>query len=41
MTEVQNKKIYDLEDRTYEFAKNIRLFTKYLPKNQANLEDCK
>jgi len=41
MTEVQNKKIYDLEERTYQFAKDVRLFVKSLPKNQSNFEDIK
>lgn len=32
---------YDLEDRTLEFARAIRLFVKKLPKNQVNYEDIK
>jgi hypothetical protein len=28
MSEIQNKKIYDLEERTYEFAKRCRDFVK-------------
>ena len=32
---------YDLEDRTFEFAKTIRAFAKQLPKTLPNLEDLK
>ena len=32
---------YDLEDRTFEFAKRVRSFIKKLPKSIANLEDVK
>jgi four helix bundle protein len=35
------KPIYDLEERTFEFAKAIRLFAKTLPKTIANIEDVK
>jgi hypothetical protein len=32
MTEIQNfKPAYDLEERTFQFAKNVRLFVKTLP----------
>lgn len=41
MTKNQNSKRYDLEDRTFEFAKNVRTFVKKLPKTVANIEDCK
>ena len=42
MTEIQNpKREYDLEERTFQFAKNIRLFVKTLPKTIANIEDGK
>ncbi|KKU70112.1 MAG: hypothetical protein UX94_C0011G0040 [Parcubacteria group bacterium GW2011_GWA2_47_21] len=41
MTEVQNRKIYDLEERTLEFAKNIRILVRRLPKNISNYEDAK
>ena len=34
-------KKYDLEDRTYEFAKNVRLFLKNIPKTISNTEDSK
>lgn len=32
---------YDLEDRTFEFAKNNRFFIKKLPKTITNIEDAK
>jgi hypothetical protein len=32
MTEGQNSKRYDLEDRTFEFVKRVRTFIKRLPK---------
>ena len=35
------KQIYDLEERTFEFAKAIRLFAKTLPRTIANIEDVK
>ena len=35
------EKIYNLEDRTYQFAKNCRIYIKSLPKTISNLEDCK
>jgi four helix bundle protein len=38
MTKIQNTKQYDLEERTFQFAKNIALFVKQLPKNISNLE---
>jgi len=41
MTEIQNSKPYDLEDRTFEFAKAVRAFVKKLKKSIANLEDGK
>jgi len=37
----QNSKQYDLEDRTLEFAKRVRVFVKKLPKTIANIEDGK
>lgn len=36
-----NKKTYDLEDRTFEFAKAVRLFVARLPKNISSIEDGK
>jgi four helix bundle protein len=41
MTKKENSKQYDLEDRTFEFAKNVRGFVKRLPKTIANIEDGK
>jgi len=35
-----NKK-YDLEERTLEFAKAIRIFLKDVPRTISNIEDCK
>jgi four helix bundle protein len=35
------KKIYDLEERTFVFAKNVRFFVKKLEKNIWNKEDIK
>ena len=32
---------YDLEDRTFIFAKDVRAFAKQIPKTLANLEDTK
>ncbi|CAN5560032.1 hypothetical protein BH09PLA1_BH09PLA1_00720 [soil metagenome] len=34
-------KTYDLEDRTFEFAKNVRSFLRTLPRTMANIEDGK
>jgi four helix bundle protein len=39
MTENKNSKPYDLEDRTFAFAKSVRAFVKKLPKTAANMED--
>lgn len=42
MTEKPNSKhVYDLEERTFEFAKAVRIFIKTLPKSMANYEDSK
>ena len=42
MIEIQNSKpAYDLEERTFQFAKAVRLFVKILPKSIANIEDGK
>ena len=42
MTKIQNRKlVYDLEERTFQFAKAVRLFVKTLPKTIANIEDGK
>lgn len=32
---------YDLEERTFQFAKNVRLSLKHIDKTLANVEDCK
>ncbi|MFC1825695.1 four helix bundle protein [Thermodesulfobacteriota bacterium] len=42
MTKLQNSKpVYDLEERTFQFAKAVRIFVKTLPKTIANIEDGK
>ena len=41
MTKNRNPKTYDLEDRTFAFAKKVRAFVKKLPKTTANVEDGK
>ena len=38
MTKIQNTKQYDLEERTFQFAKNVALYVKQLPRNISNLE---
>ena len=38
MTKIQNSKRYDLEERTFQFAKRCRDFVKKLPKTIANIE---
>ncbi|MDZ7699980.1 MAG: four helix bundle protein [Deltaproteobacteria bacterium] len=41
-TSVRNgKPVYDLEERTFQFAKAVRLFINTLPKTMANAEDGK
>lgn len=37
----QEAKCYDLEERTYQFAKRVRNFVKKLPRTIANIEDGK
>jgi len=39
MTETQNPKQYDLEDRTHAFARDVRAFVKGLKRTIANVED--
>lgn len=34
-------KVYDLEERTEQFARNCRTLVRALPKDLANIEDCK
>ncbi|MFA5689280.1 MAG: four helix bundle protein [Kiritimatiellales bacterium] len=41
MTEKQNSKIYDLEDRTFGFAKSVRRFVRALKQDIPNYEDSK
>jgi len=42
MTEkANNKPKYDLEERTFQFAKSVRIIIKTLPKTIANIEDGK
>jgi len=41
MTEIQNSKQYDLEDRTLAFARDVRTFVKGLKRTIANIEDGK
>jgi len=41
MTEGENSKRYDLEERTYQFACRVRALIKLLPKTLANIEDAK
>jgi four helix bundle protein len=38
MTKSQNSKTYDLEERTFQFAKDVALIVKKLPKSISNLE---
>ena len=41
MNEEENPKRYDLEERTYEFARRVRAFVKLLNRTLANTEDAK
>lgn len=41
MTEIQNSKQYDLEERTLKFAKEVRDFVSRLKKTISNIEDGK
>ncbi len=41
MTKIQNSKPYDLEERTFQFAKAVRIFVKTLPNTIANIDDGK
>ncbi len=38
---IEQHKIYDLEDRTFQFAKDVRAFIKIIPRSLANIEDSK
>ncbi|MBP7053992.1 MAG: four helix bundle protein [Phycisphaerae bacterium] len=41
MTENESSKQYDLEDRTFAFARNVREFVRGLQRTMANIEDGK
>ena len=41
MYETPGDKKYDLEERTYEFARDVRAFVKKLPRTLCNAEDVK
>jgi len=41
MLQTTANKIYDLEERTFKFAKDVRLFVKTIEKTIANFEDSK
>ena len=41
MSEMQDTKQYDLEERTFLFARNVRSFVRKLPRTIANIEDGK
>jgi four helix bundle protein len=41
MSHNENSKRYDLEERTFEFAKTSRAFVKQLPRTISNIEDVK
>jgi four helix bundle protein len=41
MNEEGNSKRYDLEERTFQFARRVRAFVKQLPRTICNIEDVK
>lgn len=41
MNQKANNKPYDLEERTFQFAKEVRIFAKTLVKNSTNDKDVK
>ena len=41
MNDIAQKIPYDLEERTYQFAKKVRLYIKKLPVSTSNIEDGK
>jgi four helix bundle protein len=41
MPEKPQSKQYDLEERTFEFARDVRSFVRQLPRTLANIEDVK
>ncbi len=38
MTQNKNSKQYDLEERTFQFAKDVALYVNQLPKNISSIE---
>ena len=38
---MENRPIYELEERTFQFAKRSRIWIKSIQKSIANIEDCK
>lgn len=38
MSENQNSKRYDLEERTFQFSKSVALYVRQLPRSNSNLE---
>jgi len=38
MNQIRNKRQYDLEERTFQFARNVGLFVKKLPKDITNIQ---
>ena len=40
-TRIKQTKQYDLEDRTFTFAKDVRAFARQVPRTVANIEDTK
>jgi four helix bundle protein len=38
MNKIQNAKQYDLEERTFKFAKDVAFYVRQLPRNVSNLE---
>lgn len=41
MTNEKHKPVYDLEERTFQLAKSVRIWIKTLPRTLANIEDIK
>jgi four helix bundle protein len=41
MSNEPGRREYDLEDRTFQFAKNVRAMVKHLPRTLANVEDAR
>ena len=40
-TKTKPQRKYDLEDRSFEFARNVRTFVRQIPRTIANIEDSK